>query len=91
MGEVPGMKEQKSGKGVEVHFELPVDSHTAAASIGIHYKTLERLARKGKVPATKQGKAWQYRLSALSAWFDDQLKSNMTKNSIPTKKKENGE
>ena len=30
----------------QIMFEPPVDSRTASAAIGIHYKTLERLARK---------------------------------------------
>jgi hypothetical protein len=42
----------------QIMFEPPVDSRTASAAIGIHYKTLERLARKGLVPALKLGRSW---------------------------------
>jgi hypothetical protein len=69
-------------------FEPPVDSRTAAAAIGIHYKTLERLARKGLVPATKLARSWQYRLSVLSEWFNGQLTSNSETNSQLNEKKE---
>jgi excisionase family DNA binding protein len=72
----------------QILFEPPVDSRTAAAAIGIHYKTLERMARKGLVPATKLGRSWQFRLSVLSDWFNVQLKSNSEKDPLANKKKE---
>jgi excisionase family DNA binding protein len=72
----------------QIVFESPVDSRAAAAAIGIHYKTLERLARKGLVPATKLGRSWQFRLSILSDWFNGQLKSNSETNSRANEKKE---
>jgi excisionase family DNA binding protein len=71
-----------------IMFEPPVDSRTASAAIGIHYKTLERLARKGLVPATKLGRSWQFRLSILSDWFNGQLESNSETNSQANEKKE---
>jgi excisionase family DNA binding protein len=57
----------------EVGFENPVTSRIAAPLVGVHYKTLERMARAGNVPATKIGKSWLFRLSALSTWFDTEL------------------
>lgn len=69
-------------------FEPLVDSRTAAAALGMHYKTLERMARKGLVPATKLGRSWQFRLSILSDWFNGQLKSNSETDSQAKKKKE---
>ena len=71
-----------------IAFEPPVDSRTAAAALGIHYKTLEREARKGRVPATKLGRSWQFRMSVLSDWFDGKLISNSEINSKGNKKKE---
>jgi excisionase family DNA binding protein len=73
------------------NFEQPVDSRTAAAFLGIHYKTLERMARKGEVPATKLGKSWQFRLSVLSKWFDAQLNSNVARHPATTNQKEEGD
>jgi hypothetical protein len=72
----------------QIMFEPPVGSRTAAAAIGIHYKTLERMARNGLVPATKLGRSWQYRLSILSDWFNGELKSNSEKDPQTNKKKE---
>ena len=72
----------------QIMFEPPVDSRTASAAIEVHYKTLERLARKGLVPATKLGRSWQFRLSILSDWFNGQLESNSETNSQANEKKE---
>lgn len=58
-------------------FEPPVNSRIASQSIGVHYKTLERMSRQGEVPAAKIGKEWIYRLSQLSTWLDDQMRSNL--------------
>ena len=57
-------------------FEPLVDSRTAAATLGLHYKTLERLARKGEAPGTKMGRSWVFRLSVLSDWCDRKMRSN---------------
>ncbi len=72
----------------QIIFEPAVDSRTAAAAIKIHYKTLELLARKGQVPATKLGRSWQYRLSILSEWINGELRSNCKANSCADEKKE---
>lgn len=69
------------GKAVEpfVPFERPVNSRVAAPLVGLHYKTLERMARVGDVPAVKMGKCWLFRISILSKWFDSQLGRNATR------------
>jgi hypothetical protein len=77
------MKEINGDKGVEDTFELPVDSRTAALFIGIHYKTLEQMARMHLVPATKFGKSWQFLLSLLSEWRKEQMNSNLNKPAPP--------
>jgi Helix-turn-helix domain len=81
-------KPKMNGREHQIAFEPPVDSRTASAAIGIHYKTLERLARKGLVPAIKLGRSWQFRLSILSDWFNGKLKSNSETNSQANEKKE---
>ncbi len=58
-------------------FERPVSSRVAAPLVGLHYKTLEAMARSGKVPAVKMGKSWLFRISRLSKWFDAKLESNI--------------
>jgi len=71
MSEIDGNRSQAS-------HEETVDSHIAAAFLGIHYKTLERMARKGKVPADKLGQSWQFLLSLLSEWRKERMISNLT-------------
>lgn len=72
----------------QIVFEPLVDSRTASAAFGIHYKTLELMARKGKVPAAKPGRSWKFRLSILNDWFNGKLTSNVETNSQVNDKKE---
>ena len=56
-------------------FEPPLTSREAAPFLRVHFKTPERMARAGAVPAIKKGKSWMFRLSRLSAWIDQELES----------------
>lgn len=49
--------------------ELLIDSNKAASFLGIHPKTLQRLARDRKVPAHRIGKLWRFRISELDEWL----------------------
>jgi excisionase family DNA binding protein len=49
-------------------FEPLLDSEEAAALLKIHPKTLQKLARQGKVAAIQVGKLWRFRASALDEW-----------------------
>jgi excisionase family DNA binding protein len=40
----------------------------AAEHLGIHVKTLQKLARERKLPCFRLGKYWRIRLSALDHW-----------------------
>jgi hypothetical protein len=42
----------EDGNSNDTHDESPIDSKAAAAYLNIHYKTVERMARFGEVPAT---------------------------------------
>lgn len=55
-------------QGVQEHFEPWLDSTQAARLLNIHPKTLQRMARKGEVPAIQIGKLWRFRGSQLNAW-----------------------
>jgi excisionase family DNA binding protein len=79
---------QKDDREHPIAFEPLVDSRTAAAELKMHYKTLERMARKGLVPATKKGGHWQFRFSIISDWINKELKSNFKTDSKADKKKE---
>ena len=50
-------------------FEPLLDSEEAAALLKIHPKTLQKLARKGKIASIQIGKLWRFRASALDQWI----------------------
>ena len=47
----------------------------ASQILKIHPKVLERMAKRGVVPALKVGKFWRYRATALDAWINSRLQS----------------
>jgi len=50
-----------------------LDSNEAAQILRIHPKTLQRMARKGDVPAIQIGKLWRFSTSALLLWQQRKL------------------
>jgi excisionase family DNA binding protein len=50
-------------------FEPLMDSQQAAALLGIHPKTLQKLARAGAVPGHRIGDLWRFRASELDTWL----------------------
>ena len=56
----------------------------AASVLGMHWKTLERMARGRKVPALKVGKRWKFRLSSLNTWLEHGLNSTTTDYAVLT-------
>jgi excisionase family DNA binding protein len=57
-------------------FEPLLTSREAAPLLHVHYKTLERMARTGLIPATKQGRCWLFRASKLNCWINAALDLN---------------
>jgi len=55
--------------GNKVSFEPLLDDGQAAGLLGIHPKTLQRLARVGEIPAHRVGRFWRYRASELDSWL----------------------
>ena len=56
-----------------IEFERLLDSDEAAALLKIRPKTLQRMAREGRIAAVQIGKLWRFRASAL----DDFLRQKM--------------
>lgn len=54
-------------------FEPVLDSEQAAALLKIHPKTLQRMARNGKIPGFRIGKLWGFRASALNRWLESKM------------------
>ena len=53
----------------ELHgFEPLLDTHQAASLLGIHPKTLQKMARAGTVPGHRIGDLWSFRVSELDSW-----------------------
>ncbi len=53
--------------------ETLLDSAEAAQLLRIHPKTLQRMARRGDVPAMQIGKLWRFSPSALLLWEREKL------------------
>ena len=52
-----------------------IDSEQAAAIIGIHPKTLQKMARAGQIKAVHVGKLWRFRASNIEEWINGRLAS----------------
>jgi excisionase family DNA binding protein len=59
-------------------FEELLDLRETASLLGIHWKTLETMARTRKIPALKVGKRWRFRVSSLNTWLEHRLNSTTT-------------
>jgi excisionase family DNA binding protein len=56
-------------------FEPLLDSTAAAKLLGIHPKTLQKLARIGRVPAHSICGLWRFRASELDDWLKTAISS----------------
>jgi excisionase family DNA binding protein len=52
-----------------------IDSEEAAAIIGIHPKTLQKMARRGQIRGVHVGKLWRFRASMIEEWIARELAS----------------
>ena len=53
-----------------------LNSKQVGEILGLCAKVIERMARRGDVPAFKAGKFWRYRESDLERWINSQLQSS---------------
>jgi len=56
-------------------FEPMLDSREAAALLHMHYKTLERKARRREIPGYQIAGRWYFRATELDTWLRFQLNS----------------
>lgn len=61
--------------GAPYGIEALLTTKEASQVLKIHPKVLERMAKRGEVPALKVGKFWRYRATALDAWINSRLQS----------------
>ena len=52
-----------------------ITAERAAELLGIHPKTVKRLAGEGVIPGMRIGKLWRFRESVLDTWMTAQLNS----------------
>jgi len=61
-------------------FELLLDDEQAAALLGgLHRTTLQRMARRGEIPAYRVGRFWRYRATELNEWLALQSSRRVTR------------
>lgn len=56
-------------------FEPTLNSQQAAALLQIHPKTLQKMARQGRVPAHQVGDLWRFRATELDEWLRNEVSS----------------
>jgi excisionase family DNA binding protein len=69
--EVPREAQSCMSHGIETL----LTTKEASQVLKIHPKVLERMAKRGEVPALKVGKFWRYRATTLDAWINSRLQS----------------
>lgn len=64
---------------LELGYELPFDTFEAAEYVGLHPKTVERMARRGEIPAHPisgaRRKTWRYYRTELDEWLRGRVNS----------------
>ena len=55
--------------------ELLLDNHEAAAILGSHPRTLQRMVHRGQITGVQVGKLWRFRASTLAEWIDHAVAS----------------
>lgn len=62
------LPDKTPSRPVQPAFEPLLDSREAARILRMHYKTLERWAREGRLPGHFLHGRWFFRASELDAW-----------------------
>ena len=70
-------------------FEPFLNSEQAAALVKVHPKTLQRLARNGRVVGYRVGKLWRFRASDLDEFLPVEVVFGQL--SVPSQNRSNGE
>lgn len=65
-----GLRGRGGRMNTQVTFEPLLDDKQVGQLLGIHPKTVQRLARSGEIPSIRIGRKWRYRASALTQWIE---------------------
>jgi excisionase family DNA binding protein len=52
-----------------MELEPLLDDSQVGQLLGLHVKTIQKLARRGELPALRIGRYWRYRASELERWL----------------------
>ena len=58
------------GMSAFLQFEPLLSDTHAGELLGLHPKTVQRLARAGDIPALRIGRYWRFRASELNEWLE---------------------
>jgi excisionase family DNA binding protein len=50
-----------------------LDSNKAAAVLGVHPRTLQRMVLRGEIAGVHVGKLWRFRASAIDRWIEQKM------------------
>ena len=81
---LPASLAERHPTGTPSGLEALLTSREASEILKIHPKVLERMAKRGEVPALKVGKFWRYRARTLDAWINSRLQSGRQPCRMPT-------
>jgi excisionase family DNA binding protein len=48
-----------------------IDSNKAAAMLGVHPRTLQRMVLRGQIVGVQVGKLWRFRASTIDEWIEN--------------------
>ena len=58
---------------MKYEFEPLIDCDEAAQLLGLHPKTVQLMARSGKIPAIRVGRFWRFRKSEIDHWLRSEV------------------
>ena len=71
------MSDEKKPPASERLLPIPVEQASnpywivkAAAMLGVHPRTLQRMVLRGQIAGVQVGKLWRFRASAIDQWID---------------------
>jgi len=59
---------------MDYQFEPLIDANEVSALLGLHPKTVQLMARTGKLPGIRVGKFWRFRKSEIDHWLRAEVK-----------------
>lgn len=63
------MHMQHASSGPTPHFEALLTAEEASIHLRCHLKTVQRMAKEGRMPSIRRGKRYFFRLSELDEWL----------------------